>query len=43
LLGERRDELAAEGRDIRDDAAPDQVRGGRETLVDVSDGLLEWP
>jgi hypothetical protein len=26
LLGERGDELAAEGGDVRDDAAPDQVK-----------------
>ena len=28
LFGERRDELAAEGRDIRDHAAPDRVKIG---------------
>ena len=43
LLGERGDELAAEGRDVRDHAAPDRVGGGRETLVYVSEGLLERP
>ena len=41
-FGERRDELAAEGRDVRDHAAPDRVGIGRETLEHVSEGLLEW-
>jgi hypothetical protein len=40
FLGQGGDEFAAEVGDIGDDAAPDQVGGGQETLVDVSDGLL---
>ena len=31
LLGQGGDELAAEGGDVGDDAAPDQVGSGRET------------
>jgi hypothetical protein len=38
LFGERGDELAAEVRDVGDDAAPDQVRGGREAPDFVSEG-----
>src|SRR5215210_8941629 len=37
---ERGDELAAEVRDIRNDAAPDRVGSGLETSAYVSDGPL---
>jgi hypothetical protein len=37
MLSERRYELAAEGRDVRDDVAPDRVRSGRETSEYISD------
>jgi hypothetical protein len=40
LLGQRRDEFAAEVGDVRDHAAPDQVWGLRETTGYVSDDLL---
>jgi hypothetical protein len=43
LFGERRDELAAEGRDIPDHAAPDGWESGRETAGYVSEGLLGRP
>jgi hypothetical protein len=39
-IGERGDELAAELWDVGDDAAPDEVGGGRETLGHVSDDPL---
>ena len=40
LLGQSGDELTAEGGDVGDDAAPDQVRVDRETVVDVFTGPL---
>jgi hypothetical protein len=40
LFGERRDELAAEGRDIPDHAAPDQVKMSCGRPEPISDGLL---
>jgi hypothetical protein len=40
LFGECGDELAAEGRDIRDHAAPDQEKGVRDKSEYVYDGLL---
>ncbi len=41
-LGQRGDELAAEGRDVRDDAAPDRVEGGRKTWEQGSERPLVW-
>jgi hypothetical protein len=43
LLGQGGDELAAEVGDVWDHAAPDQVGGGRKTLVDVSKVVLGRP
>jgi hypothetical protein len=40
LLGQGGHEFAAEVGDVGDHAAPDQVGGGRETVVNVSDGRL---
>jgi len=37
--GQGGDEFAAKVGDVGDDAAPDQVGSGRETLVDVPAGL----
>jgi hypothetical protein len=42
IFGERRDELSAEGGDVWDHAAPDQVGNGAGTSAHVSKGLLEW-
>jgi hypothetical protein len=41
LLGERH-QFAAEGRDVRDDPAPDQVKGGHGSFKSVSDGPPGW-
>jgi hypothetical protein len=43
LIGEGGDEFAAEVGDVRDHAAPDQVKRGRETLAYVSDSHLGRP
>jgi hypothetical protein len=40
LFGECRDELAAEGRDIRDHAAPDQMKMSCGRPEPISEGLL---
>jgi hypothetical protein len=39
-FSEGSDELAAEGQDVGDDAAPDQVKSGPETSGSVPDGFL---
>jgi hypothetical protein len=39
---ERCDELAAEGRDARDHASPDQVKIGYGYLMSLSSGPLGW-
>ena len=43
LFGERRDELAAEGRDIPDHAAPDQVKMCCGRPEPISEDLLGRP
>jgi len=42
LLGQGGDEFAAEGGDVWDHPAPDQVRSGRKTPEQVIAGLLGW-
>ena len=42
LLGERRHQFAAEGRDVRDDPALDRVESTQEASEYVSNVLRDW-